>query len=237
MLSFAIFVINFRMPLWPSLSRRPTTDHPSWSVSIVKGKTTPTFASFKSSSLYGILIRRLFGASCFPTTCRTTTTSTAKVGGHIGKFSPRSGRDNLFTNVKGLKKASPWYMLWLCPLTGHETEQDLKETYNLYGNNTVDMTIPEFRELFKERAIAPFFVFQVFCVGLWWAAIVTYRKYPYYLDIGRSDYFDCRCLDEYWYYSVFTLMMLVMFECTLGEKSHFFCLWKPDSWLHFVLKK
>lgn len=83
-----------------------------------------------------------------------------------------------------------YYLNW----KGHEDDKQLSEQEKTSGINTIDMSIPEFGELFKERATAPFFVFQVFCVGLW-------------------------CLDEYWYYSVFTLMMLVMFECTLVKQQ------------------
>ncbi|TPX07963.1 uncharacterized protein E0L32_010294 [Thyridium curvatum] len=73
---------------------------------------------------------------------------------------------------------------------GISTAAELTRLEQYYGTNTFDIPVPTFGELFREHAVAPFFVFQIFCVGLW-------------------------LLDEYWYYSLFTLFMLVAFESTV----------------------
>jgi len=70
------------------------------------------------------------------------------------------------------------------------TRGDIDRVQQNYGDNTFDIPVPTFTELWKEHAVAPFFVFQMFCVGLW-------------------------LLDDYWYYSLFTLVMLIGFESTV----------------------
>eukprot|EP01125_Pyxidicula_operculata_P007025 TRINITY_DN2402_c0_g1_i1.p1 TRINITY_DN2402_c0_g1~~TRINITY_DN2402_c0_g1_i1.p1 ORF type:complete len:1145 (-),score=192.14 TRINITY_DN2402_c0_g1_i1:80-3514(-) len=62
-----------------------------------------------------------------------------------------------------------------------------------FGKNEFDIPIPSFKELYIEQALAPFFVFQLFCVGLWF-------------------------LDEYWHYSLFILVMLFSFEATVVKQ-------------------
>lgn len=73
---------------------------------------------------------------------------------------------------------------------GFTSDADVLAAIDIWGTNTVDVPVPHFMDMLKEQMLAPFFCFQVFCVLLW-------------------------CMDAYWYYSLFTLFMLVMFECTV----------------------
>lgn len=59
-----------------------------------------------------------------------------------------------------------------------------------FGSNKLDMPAPTFLELYIESLLAPFFIFQVFCIFLW-------------------------LLDEYWKYSLMTLVMMLIFEATV----------------------
>jgi len=74
---------------------------------------------------------------------------------------------------------------------GHSNES-YKEALRKFGPNKFDIPRPNFMDLYKEQMLAPFFVFQLFCVGLW-------------------------CLDEYWQYSIFTLVLLLLFEATVTK--------------------
>lgn len=49
------------------------------------------------------------------------------------------------------------YLSW----KGYGDDNELETAEQLYDLNRLDMVVPEFGELFKERATAPFFVFQV----------------------------------------------------------------------------
>lgn len=66
----------------------------------------------------------------------------------------------------------------------------LADTTARFGPNRLEMPAPTFSELYKESLLAPFFVFQVFCVFLW-------------------------LLEDYWQYSVMTLVMMLIFEATI----------------------
>ncbi|CAK9298477.1 unnamed protein product [Gordionus sp. m RMFG-2023] len=65
---------------------------------------------------------------------------------------------------------------------------------HVYGLNKMNIEIPDFMELMKDRSTSPFFVFQVLCVCLW-------------------------SLYDQFYYSLFTLLMLVVFEATLVKQQ------------------
>jgi magnesium-transporting ATPase (P-type) len=76
---------------------------------------------------------------------------------------------------------------------GHEQEAAVMMCLQKWGINEFDIPVPPFLDLYMENLTAPFFVFQVLCLFLW-------------------------SLDDYWYYSAFTLLMLMFFEGMLCKQ-------------------
>ncbi|CAB9527936.1 Probable manganese-transporting ATPase catp-8 [Seminavis robusta] len=74
---------------------------------------------------------------------------------------------------------------------GHQTVESVFQSHHLYGPNATFLQLPTFPELLGDQVVAPFFLFQVFCVALW-------------------------SMDEYWYYAIFTLLALLSFESTVA---------------------
>jgi len=74
---------------------------------------------------------------------------------------------------------------------GHPSFVSTQKATAAYESNLTVLKIPRITELLSEQLLAPFFLFQVFCVALW-------------------------SLDEYWYYAMFTLFALLMFESTVA---------------------
>nr|XP_013817356.1 PREDICTED: manganese-transporting ATPase 13A1 isoform X2 [Apteryx mantelli mantelli] len=116
---------------------------------------------------------------------------------------------------------------------GYQEDKDIRAAEKKYGTNKAEMVVPEFLELFKERATAPFFVFQLDTIEYIPIQLKTSLKIEGFCFLSEMDVrmtsTSCSpyqvfcvglwCLDEYWYYSVFTLSMLVAFEASLVQQQ------------------
>lgn len=98
--------------------------------------------------------------------------------------------DNLFHRLRYPVNlpTSMFYTKWS---KGHCSLETVQRSYEVYGKNETQVQLPTFRELLGPQLLAPFFLFQLFCVVLW-------------------------SLDEYWYYAIFTLFALLLFESTVA---------------------
>ena len=86
------------------------------------------------------------------------------------------------------RRSATWYV----SRTGHDDVSAEAATHK-WGVNELRVPRPGFWDILREQLVAPFFAFQTFCCVLWLA-------------------------DEYWYYSLFTLAMLVVFESTVASQ-------------------
>ena len=164
----------------------------------IKFNTFLRFASASSSPLSSEVIRILPAAHCgAPALCLL---ESGPIDGRLTTFFVFQKTKYLYTPASATNPACfiplsyPTSLrlsayLGSTGLSGAEVSAGLAK----YGSNVFDIPMPLFIDLFIEHAMAPFFLFQILCVLLW-------------------------CLDEYWYYSLMTLFMLVSFEATVVKR-------------------
>lgn len=101
----------------------------------------------------------------------------------------------------------------------YASEQEVEKLKVKFGNNLMKVPIPSFFSLYKEHIVAPFFVFQLFCILLW-------------------------VFDDYGLHSGMTLLMLCIFEATVvGQRiinlvtlrkmrvpPHFIYVYRNNEW-------
>ncbi|MCQ2815667.1 MAG: hypothetical protein MJ252_00225 [archaeon] len=76
------------------------------------------------------------------------------------------------------------------------TTEEIKARSSKFGENRMNIPIPSFFALYKEHMVAPFFVFQLFCILLW-------------------------VFDDYGIHSLISLIMLCVFEATVVGQQIF----------------
>ncbi len=119
-------------------------------------------------------------------------------------------------------------LAWYGSTRGYTRATDLAAARRKWGENAFEIPQPSFLALLGEAALAPFFVFQV-SLSSQDRPISSAREPPVSRSLATClPSFSARsvrpaqvfcvllwCLDEYWYYSLFTLAMLIVFECTV----------------------
>ena len=73
--------------------------------------------------------------------------------------------------------------------TGIATESDVTKIIEKWGKNHLAVNTPSFLELLQIQLLSPLAMFQVFCALLW-------------------------LLDEYWSYTMWSLVSVIVFETT-----------------------